>query len=62
MSRAESGRTRRSQSMRPTRGPRNPQQAKELRQPKRKEMAKKAKSLQEPKSLNAKETKKSNFF
>ena len=59
MSRAESGRTRRSQSMRPTRGPRNPREAKELRQPKREDRAKKAKSLQEPKSRKAKETKKS---
>jgi cell division protein FtsI (penicillin-binding protein 3) len=59
MSRAESGRTRRSQSMRPTRGPRNPREAKELRQPRREEWAKKAKSLQEPKSRKAEETKKS---
>ena len=59
MSRAESGRTRRSQSMRPTRGPRNPREAKELRQPKREERAKKANGLQEPKSRKAKETKNS---
>jgi len=44
MSRADSGRARRSQSIRPARGPRKPQQAKDVRQPKRPPNPEKAKA------------------
>ena len=44
MSRADAGRARRSQSIRPARGPRKPQQAKDVRQPKRPPNPEKAKA------------------